>query len=542
MMGRAVAYVRKSNAEEVAEDAKSVERQEQRAREFAERKGWTFARAYVDDNISGAILDRPGLNQLLASLEHPDFDILIVSESSRLARAESPIDALLLIRKIEDAGIRIFSYLDDKPITLQDDSEELLQYVRSWSDSKERKRAGQRSRDAVAQRAQHGAVAAGKTYGYRNVPVMVGDKHSHVERKIVPEQAAVILRAASLRAEGMGWWRIARELEAAGIPSPRGGKHWTPSQVLNMVTNPLYRGIQQWGRTKVTKRHGKTGRVKSTEPPIEAKNEAWRIIPADLWERIEQVNAEARRTHLRDEQGRLQGKPTRGRGHSRHWLSSVSFCDVCKGGLIVRHDRGKLSYFCSSRHAGKPCDNRGRMSLTDADEMVKAAIRRQVLHSDVIEEALRLAVERYTKDGDTVKRRRALEAEARKLEQEITRLTDALASGDSPSVVKAIKERESRLADVRAKIEHVDGLARASKLDKTALRVELETRLRDWRKLLDGEPELAKQMLKKICPHGIRFTPTPDGWRFEGDAAIAGLLPTTWGHVARHYTNLIRYI
>jgi hypothetical protein len=116
-----------------------------------------------------------------------------------------------------------------------------------------------------------------------------------------------------------------------------------------------------------------------------------------------------------------------------------------------------------------------------------------------------------------------------KLTAEIDRLVEAVASGDSPSVIKGISARESRLADVRARIEHLDGLAKVARLDKGPVRVQLKRRLQDWRKLLDGEPELAKQMLKKICPHGIRFTATSDGWRFMGDAAIEGLLPTTRG-------------
>jgi len=88
-------------------------------------------------------------------------------DSQRLARAENPIDALVLIRTIEDAGVQIWDYSDDHRITLEDDNAELLQYVKSWSDSKERKNAIKNTRDVLKGRAERGEPTGGRCYGRR---------------------------------------------------------------------------------------------------------------------------------------------------------------------------------------------------------------------------------------------------------------------------------------------------------------------------------------------------------------------------------------
>src|SRR5206468_11765727 len=66
-------YARKSTEQNgVADEAKSVTRQIEHARAYAERKGWTVAdeHVYSDDGVSGALFGdkRPGLARLLTAL------------------------------------------------------------------------------------------------------------------------------------------------------------------------------------------------------------------------------------------------------------------------------------------------------------------------------------------------------------------------------------------------------------------------------------------------------------------------------------------
>jgi hypothetical protein len=60
---------------------------------------------------------RPGFNDLLAALTpRPPFDVLIVSELSRIGRDIVRTPAAVM--QIEEAGVEIRSYLNDAPISL----------------------------------------------------------------------------------------------------------------------------------------------------------------------------------------------------------------------------------------------------------------------------------------------------------------------------------------------------------------------------------------------------------------------------------------
>jgi Resolvase, N terminal domain len=99
---------------------KSVTRQIEHAQAYAARKGWAVdpARVYVDDGgISGAeFVKRPGFLRLMDALKaRPPFQILIVSEESRLGREQ--IETACTLKPLLDAGVRAFFYLEDRERT-----------------------------------------------------------------------------------------------------------------------------------------------------------------------------------------------------------------------------------------------------------------------------------------------------------------------------------------------------------------------------------------------------------------------------------------
>src|SRR5215813_6052113 len=97
----AAIYARKSTEQTgVNEDARSIERQKTRAREYAARHGWAVfdEHIFTDDGISGAEFDdrRPGLQRLLHALKpSPPFHVLIISEVSRLGREQIEVAKIL---------------------------------------------------------------------------------------------------------------------------------------------------------------------------------------------------------------------------------------------------------------------------------------------------------------------------------------------------------------------------------------------------------------------------------------------------------------
>src|SRR5262249_10310395 len=105
----AAIYARKSTDQNIADEEKSVTRQVERARAYADRKGWTVAEehVYIDDGISGAeFVRRPGFLRLMNTLRpRAPFQALVMSEESRLGREQ--IETAYAFKQIMNAGVRV---------------------------------------------------------------------------------------------------------------------------------------------------------------------------------------------------------------------------------------------------------------------------------------------------------------------------------------------------------------------------------------------------------------------------------------------------
>src|SRR5262249_16268779 len=131
-------------------------------------------------------------------------------------------------------------------------------------------------------------------------------------------------------------------------------------------------------------------------------------------------------------------------------------------------------------------------------------------------------------------RQSALERECRGVEQELTNLTRAIRmGGQMESLVRDLREREARK---RSLDESLAALGRAQQLgsaDLARLEEQLREQLQDWRGLLTKHVGAARQILRKLIPERLRFTPHIDGDRrwytFEGigrlEPMLAGMVP-----------------
>jgi site-specific DNA recombinase len=327
----AAIYARKSTDQNVSDDEKSVTRQLERARAYAERKGWIVAdeHIYADDGISGAeFVKRPGFLRLMNALEpRPAFQVLIMSEESRLGREQ--IETAYALKKITDAGIRLFFYLEDRERTLNGALDKVMLSLTNFAAEMEREKARQRTRDAMQRKASRGHVAGGKVYGYRNVRTA-----DHVEREIVPEEAAVIRRIFEEIAAGRGFAKIAKGLNADAIPCPRaeyGHRMWAMTGVREMVFGDLYRGRLVWGRTRWVDRRGTKARADVPEADwIVQDAPELRIVSDELWRVAHARLDRTRQTYLRQTGGKLGGRPEL---ESRNLLSGFLVCGECGGSM-----------------------------------------------------------------------------------------------------------------------------------------------------------------------------------------------------------------
>jgi hypothetical protein len=78
-------------------------------------------------------------------------------------------------------------------------------------------------------------------------------------------------------------------------------------------------------------------------------------------------------------------------------------------------------------------------------------------------------------------------------------LTSAIvAGGDAPTLVAAIRQRETDLATSRRELASLEQLTKAAKLDPEALERDLRAKLEEWRELLRRHIPQARQVLRKL--------------------------------------------
>src|SRR5436309_1270820 len=200
----AAIYARKSTEQNgIGDEEKSVTRQIAHAKAYATRKGWLVDEdhVYVDDGISGAeFVKRPGFIRLMNALSpRPPFQALIMSEESRLGREQ--IETAYMLKRITDASVRVFFYLEDRERTLESAMDKVMLSLTNFAAEVERERARQRTYDAMVRKAKALHVTGGKVYGYDNVEILGPDgTRARVTRRINDEQAAVVRRIFELYA------------------------------------------------------------------------------------------------------------------------------------------------------------------------------------------------------------------------------------------------------------------------------------------------------------------------------------------------------
>jgi len=505
-------YVRKSSREDGAKaaDRKSCAIQVQECRDFAKARGWQVldAHVYQDDAKSGAeFRSRSGLSSLLDAVsgKRLPFTTLLVTERSRLGR--DTVRTLALIQGLADTGLEMWAVYDKEQIALDGDGDEIKEFLKGYAGGQQRKAAGKESRAVKARNALAGKPTGKRLYGY--LP----------DFTIVAAQADVVRRIFTLRAEGMGFFRIARQLERDSIPSPRGGKVWNISQVAAITRNETYRGVRVWGTTMRTY---KRGTVRIVEAPadniIRAERPDLRLVPDALWNEVQAVNTQATAGTWRNERGWLKSRPTAAKWLLTPFLS----CGVCNGSMHAKAGGNGRNwrYVCTRRHLSgvNACSNGKGILVEHADNAILKSFEEGLVGSVIMGQFEQAIDEhkRRAQDPEPLKREQA------KLKKEISNLIEAAAGGEVEDIRDAIHAR-------RARLEHLEGTLTGLGVAKDFDVVEFAERMMpvvlDWQAHLRKNTSTAQQVLRKILPEKIKATPTEHGsWKFSAMTDYSALL------------------
>ena len=221
----------------------------------------------------------------------------------------------------------------------------------------------------------------------------------HVVRRINPAECAVVLRIFEMYcADGIGIHAIAKALNADGVPPPRGHRRgWAGTCVRAILLRPLYRGVIVWGKTQAIHRRGtQTSRKRSEGEWVTIDAPELRVVPPDLWARVEAKFARARTQYVRNPHGQLVSRPSGADLRSQHIMSGIAQCAVCGGSIVCqlrRKEYGKNTYMCAYYHGrGRAvCTNDLRIRQGIMDSALLHALNR-VLDETLLGEAVARAL------------------------------------------------------------------------------------------------------------------------------------------------------
>ncbi len=240
---KAVIYCRVSHPKQVRE-GHGLESQETRCREYAKHKGYEVVHAFHEAGITGKLLDRPKMQEMLAFLkEHKETFIVIIDDISRLARN---IEAHIKLRSsIQDAGAK----LESPSIEFGEDSDSrLVEHLLASVAAHQREKNAEQVTNRMRARALNGYWVASPVPGYRYENVS-----GHGKLLVRDEPVASIVQEAlesfaSGRFQTQG--EVKRFLEGhEAYPKGRDGKvHY--QRVKDLFGRVLYAGrltFPKWG-------------------------------------------------------------------------------------------------------------------------------------------------------------------------------------------------------------------------------------------------------------------------------------------------------
>ena len=382
-MPRAALYARFSS--DLQRD-RSVEDQVALCLDYAKRNGLTVVASYDDRARSGSsIIGRDGIMRMLDAAKERKFDVLIVEALDRVSRDQE--DLAGVFKRLTFAGIKIQAVHDGV-------ADQVQVGIRGLVGALFLQDLAHKTRRGMAGVIRDGRHAGGRAYGYRAIPGRPG------ELEIVEAEAAVVRRIVADYVAGKSPRAIAGELNAEGVPPPRGDR-WAAVTIngsrkrgSGIFTNPLYGGTLTWNRVHMLKDPDTGKRISrpNAEPEWHtAAAEHLRIVDRDLFSRASRMKEIA------------GGERPQDHRRPKHLLSGLLRCGCCAGGMSVKdRDHGRMRIQCTTMKESGTCHVRHAFY---ADALERAVV-------DGLREKLgdRALIEVYVKTYNAERKRLAAEA------------------------------------------------------------------------------------------------------------------------------------
>lgn len=450
---RVFLYIRVSTQEQ-AREGYSIGAQEERLRAYAKAKGYTIAKVYTDPGFSGANMDRPALQEMMAQLEKGVADLVLVYKLDRLSRSQK--DTLYLIEEVFLKNSVDFVSMNESFDTSTPFGRAMIGILSVFAQL-EREQIRERTIMGKEARAKEGKWHGGggvnrlaTGYTYEDGALYVNDYEAECVKLIFNEYL-----------KGVGVNRI---FEKVGRKFP--GIITTETTIRNIICNPLY-----------------TGKIKYKGEVYPGLHEA--IIDDRMFSTAQEL---LKKRAVTVEPFRKQ-----------YVLSGLLYCGVC-GARMFGRTGGRLKdgspmryYVCYSRQGH-------RQHMVKDPDCDKKAERKEKLESVIFEEVkkvdMRFVKEYQAGEHEEEGRIAVLEKEVQHIDKQIAKLVDLYSLDSIP--LEIMSKKMEGLKEDRDKLrQHIVELQWSSNSSDLEEIKETVSQLSgfDW---INGETDMKRLLVAKL--------------------------------------------
>ena len=461
---RAAIYARYSSENQ---SEKSIDDQIRVCRNYCKEHEITISEEhiYVDEAISGSLVNRPGLQALERAAENKEFEAVVVDDLSRLSRSNHQM--LTLVLKFNYYQVKLISVSDG--IVTDDENSKLGIQMRGLINELYLDDLRKKTMRGLEGQKLRGFSAGENVYGYCTKPV--GElrlnkrgqaKYEGKVHKVNPEETEIVKRIFNEFINGNSIHKIAVRLNEDKVPTKK-GMHggWNTSTVSRILKNEKYIGIWDWRKYKNV-RDPMTGKKKVVPRPAKDRLPIFRedlmIIDKETWGKAQKRWQELTGTWpVSKKKKAFYQQKSYIHTSPNHLFSGLMKCNTCGGAIVLISGKGSGYYGCYNARR-KTCSNTLLIPRKRIEETIINELKQKLLTVENLEyiykKVEKLAAEGFNEVPELVKKKKA---QYEKIQQEIQNYLNFIKLGNlSKAVSEALTEAEKRNEELKQEVDSLE--------------------------------------------------------------------------------------
>lgn len=409
-------YMRLSSEEAGHGESASITNQRTIIHQYCAAHNIGIVKEFVDDGFTGSNFNRPGFSAMIGHLATGEANMVITKDLSRLGR-DMIESSNYAERVFPNMGLRYIAISDN----FDSDEVNLMAPFQFAMNDVYLRDISRKIKQVLQSKRQKGEYCASAPFGYMKDP----DDKTHLVPN--PETAPIVQRVFRMAVSGETCHRIARILTDEMVTTPSRYKasisknytergmaqvvdHWCHTTVKRMLTNEVYLGKTQLGKTK----------------QVSIKSSKKMPIPKSQWYQFDDTHIPLVSQHdfeIVQHYMQIHAKNWREGDNVRHSVfNGVAFCEccgsaMCTAGTTYKGERMKYWFlYCNAQTRSSPiqCEHRARIRYHDLVQIVTEELRTILrLTSDDRDAIVRRACAKYKSSSIFADKRTVSDVESR---------------------------------------------------------------------------------------------------------------------------------